>query len=168
MTVQQSYQFRRITKPDVDSTWALIEQLKIEQAEMTFTHLENKGEVADWIDNEAQLVYVALDEHQRVVSVVRGKRELMPELAHGVSLTAATHSEIRGHGVVAKLTLWALNEMKEQGVTVARIYVYEDNLSSLKSVEKLGFERTGTVPRLKRNVKTGAYVGDVIFHKFLD
>ena len=164
------YQLRRIKSYDIDSIWSLIEILKAEGAEITFTELTTKAEVLDFVDNPAQLSYVAVttNEPSRVLCLVRGRRDMTHEKSHAVFLTAATHPDARGSGLAAELTNYGLDQMKSEGVNIARIYVYSNNQASLNAVKKLGFILGGTVLRHHKDQCTGEYVDDLIFHKVLD
>jgi ribosomal protein S18 acetylase RimI-like enzyme len=155
---------------DIDSVWSLIQLLKAEGSEISFTELTFKEELMNFVDNPAQLCYVAAakEEPSRIRSLVRGRREMTSEKSHAAFLTAATHPEARGLGLAAKLTNFSLTEMKKVGVNIARIYVYSNNKASLKAVEKLGFMHSGTVLRHHKDQATGEYVDDLIFHKTLE
>ncbi len=164
------YNFRRMQTADLDSVWTLIEHLKQEGSEISFAELAAKEEAMQWVNNPSHLTYVAVDPQQedRVLCLVRGRREMTSEKAHAAFLTAATHPDARGTGLAAELTEFALEAMKHEGVTIARIYVYSDNEASLNAVRKLGFIHAGTILRHHKNVKTGEYIDDLIFHKLLD
>lgn len=155
---------------DIHSVWSLIQLLKTEGAEISFTELTAKEELLNFIDNPAQLCYVAADKEEpnRILCLVRGRREMTNEKSHAAFLTAATHPEARGLSLAAELTNFALAEMKTVGVNIARIYVYSNNKASLKAVEKLGFVHSGTVLRHHKDQATGEYVDDLIFHKLLE
>ena len=161
---------RRIKAHDIDSVWSLIEILKAEGAEISFTELTGKEEVMNFIDNPAQLSYVAVTEEEpsRVLCLVRGRRDMTTEKSHAAFLTAATHPDARGSGLAAQLTNFALDQMKNEAVNIARIYVYSDNEASLKAVGKLGFVHGGTVLRHHKDQVAGEYVDDLIFHKILE
>ena len=163
------YQLRRIESFDLGSIWSLIEILKAEGAEISFTELTAKDEVLNFIDNPAQLSYVAVttDEPSHVLCLVRGRRDMTAEKSHAAFLTAATHPDARGSGLAAKLTNYALDQMKSEGVNIARIYVYSNNQASLNAVKKLGFVHGGTVLRHHKDQCTGEYIDDLIFHKIL-
>ena len=165
-----NYYFRSIKSDDIDSIWSLIELLKAEGAEMSFTELTGKEEIMNFVDNPAQLSYVAVskEEPSRVLCLVRGRRDMASEKSHAAFLTAATHPDARGSGLAAELTNFALDQMKDEGVKIARIYVYSNNQASLNAVRKLGFVHAGTVLRHHRDQVTGEYVDDLIFHKILD
>ena len=164
-----SYYFRRIKSDDINSVWSLIQLLKAEGAEISFTELTVKEELMNFIDNPAQLSYVSVtkEEPSRVLCLVRGRRDMSSEKSYAAFLTAATHPEARGSGLAAELTNYALEQMKKEGVNIARIYVYSNNQASLNAVNKLGFVHAGTVVRHHRDQVTGEYVDDLIFHKIL-
>lgn len=132
-----NYYFRKTNSNDIDSIWSLIQILKTEKADMSFTDLQNKEEVLEYIDNPAQLTYVAVtkEEPSRVLCLVKGKRDMRSERAHAAFLSAATHPDARGMGLAAKLTNFALDEMKHEGVNIVRIYVYNNNQASLNAVK---------------------------------
>ena len=165
-----NYKLRKVKFYDIDGIWSLIEILKAEGADITFTELTTKEEVLNFVDNPAQLSYVAVttDEPSRVLCLVRGRRDMTNEKSHAVFLTAATHPDARGYGLAAKLTNYGLDQMKSEGVNIARIYVYSNNQASLNAVKKLGFMHGGTVLRHHKDEFTGEYVDDLIFHKVLD
>src|SRR5690606_26977808 len=125
----------KIMPSDMESLWSLIEILKLEKAEITFTKIQNKTEIMNLIDNPTQLTFVATtkNEPNQVLSVVKGRRELSKEKAHAVFLSAATHPQARGNNLAIKLTNFALEEMKKEGINIARIYVYSNNQASLNA-----------------------------------
>jgi ribosomal protein S18 acetylase RimI-like enzyme len=164
-----NYYLRRIKSDDLDSVWSLIELLKAEGAEVSFSELTTKEELMNFIDNPAQLSYVAVTKEKpsRVLCLVRGRRDMTSGKSHAAFLTAATHPDARGTGLAAELTNYALVQMRSEGVNIARIYVYSNNQASLNAVKKLGFVHAGTVLRHHKDEVTGEYVDDLIFHKIL-
>lgn len=164
-----NYSLRRIKSDDVDSVWSLIELLKAEGADISFTEFTVKEEIMDLVDNPAQLTYVAVtkEEPSRVICLVRGRRDMAVEKSHAAFLTAATHPDARGSGLAAELTGFALDQMRNEGINIARIYVYSDNQASLNVVKKLGFVHSGAVLRHHIDQAAGKYIDDLIFHKIL-
>jgi ribosomal protein S18 acetylase RimI-like enzyme len=164
------YNFRRMKSVDTDSVWTLIELLKAEGADISLTELTSKEEAMEWVNNPAQLVYVAVtsDEPEGVLCLVKGRRDLTSGKSHAAFLTAATHPDVRGTGLAAELTNYALSQMKSEGINIARIYVYSDNKASLNTVRKLGFVHAGTVLRHHQDQITEEYIDDLIFHKILE
>ncbi|ERJ11379.1 GNAT family N-acetyltransferase [Haloplasma contractile] len=165
-----NYYFRRIKSLDIDSIWSLIERLKAEKAEMSFTDYTSKEDIMNLVDNPSQLTYAAVTKEEpfRVLCLVKGRRKMSIERSHCVFLSAATHPDARGSGLAANLTNFALNQMKNEGVTIARIYVYSNNKASINAIKKLDFVHAGTVLRHYMDPLTGDYVDDLIFHKILD
>ena len=164
-----NYIFRKIQKEDTESIWTLFHGLKEEKIDMSFAEVKDKEEIRNFIDNPAQLTYVAVSEENpnEVLCLVKGRREMTTEKRHAVFLSAATHPKVRGIGLVAKLTAYALEEMKKEGVTIARIYVYSNNKSSMNAIKKLDFIHAGTVLRHHKDPSTGSYVDDLIYHRIL-
>ena len=166
---RMNYIFRKIQANDAASLLTLFKGIKAEQIDMSFAEISQIEEILAFVDNPSELTYVAVstDEPNRVLSIVKGRRELTAEKRHAVFLSAATHPLARGQGLAAKLTQFALEDMKKEGVTIARIYVYSDNQASLNSIQKLDFTLAGTVLRHHR-LETGEYIDDLIYHKVLD
>lgn len=164
------YSFRRINPTDTESIWSLIEILKAENVDMSFAEIESIEEILSFVDNPAELTYVAVtaEDPHRVLCLVKGRRDLSEEKHHAVFLSAATHPDVRGSGLAAKLTEHALVEMKKEGIIIARIYVYSNNKASLNAIRKLGFVHAGTVLKHHKDLNSGEYVDDLIFHKELN
>ena len=164
-----NYIFRKLQFNDAESLLLLFQGIKAEQIDMSFVEIKQIEEIQNFVDNPSELTYVAVlkDQPDQVLSIVKGRRELTEEKKHAVFLSAATHPSVRGQGLAAKLTNFALNEMKNQGITIARIYVYSNNESSINSVKKLDFTLAGKVSR-HHKLKSGEYVDDLIYHKILD
>lgn len=168
MEQQQNYHLARIQISDLDEAFALIETLRSEGAQISFTDYQTIDEIRHWPHSDEHLVYIARDNDNRLMAIVRGKRDNTPEKRHAVFLTAATAPFARGSGLAKTLTEFALDQMKLEGVKIARIYVYSDNHASLKAVSKLGFEKAGVVLAHHFDTKTQCYIDDIIFHKCLD
>lgn len=162
--------FRRMEAQDVESIWTLFQGIKEEKIDMSFAQIRKKEEISAYVNNPSELTYVAIseDDPEKVLCLVKGLREMTDEKRHAAFLSAATHPEVRGQGLVSELTDFAINEMKNEGVTIARIYVYSDNIASINAVRKLNFTHAGTVLRHHRDASTGNYIDDLIFHKILD
>ncbi|MBM7561712.1 GNAT family N-acetyltransferase [Fusibacter tunisiensis] len=161
--------YRKLTLEDVPMTWALFKELMTEKAEVSFCEVDSIDHLKEWVNNAEHLTYVAIDSSTgKVVGALRGKRENTEQKRHSVFLTAATLKDYRGHQVAKKLTEFGLSEMKNEGVKIARIYVYSDNTASLNAVKKLGFEASGRVVMHHWDPVCKRFVDDLIFHKKLD
>lgn len=168
MDNHSQWQFSRIRIQDLNEAWQLIEALRAEAAEISFTDYQHIDEIQHWPHSDEHLVYIARSSEGQLAGIVRGKRENSLQKRHAVFLTAATASFARGLGLANRLTTYALEQMRLEGVTLARIYVYSDNTASLKAVAKLGFEKAGVVKAHHFDLNTQTYIDDIIFHKILD
>lgn len=165
-----NYIFRTMVAEDAASLFDLFQGINAEQIDMSFSRISEMEEILAFVDNPAELTYVAVTEKEpnQVLCIIKGRRELSAEKRHAAFLSAATHPTVRGQGLAAKLTDYALHEMKREGVSIARIYVYSDNTASVNSIRKLNFTPSGAVLRHHKNLATGKYIDDLIFHKLLD
>jgi ribosomal protein S18 acetylase RimI-like enzyme len=165
-----NYIFRKMQVDDTESIWTLFQGIKAEKIDMSFAEITQKEEILAFVDNPSELTYVAVSEEDphEVLCIVKGRREMTVEKRHAAFLSAATHPHFRGIGLVAKLTEFALKDMKDEGITIARIYVYSNNSSSIKAIKKLDFIHAGTVLKHHKDIITGEYIDDLIFHKTLD
>lgn len=165
-----NFRYRPLAQEDLDSVWALFQGIKQENIDMSFAKITKKEALNTFVDNPSELTYVAVHEDapHEVLCLVKGKRDLTEEKKHAAFLSAATHPSVRGSGLVAKTTAFALEEMKKQGVNIARIYVYSNNTPSMNAIKKLQFTYGGTVLRHHKDPHTGDYVDDLIYHKLLD
>lgn len=165
-----NYIYRRMQTDDTESIWSLFQGIREEKIDMSFAEITQKEEIAAFADNPSELTYVAVnkDKPHEVLCLVKGRREMTEEKRHAAFLSAATHPHVRGTGLVAMLTEFAVNEMKNEGVTIARIYVYSNNIPSINAIKKLNFTHAGTVLRHHKDLKTGDYIDDLIFHKILE
>ncbi len=165
-----NYLFRKMQVEDIDSLWTLFQGIKAEKIDMSFTEMMAKDELLSFINNPSKLTYVATlkENPHHILCIVKGQREMADKKRHAVFLSAATHPQVRGSGLAAKLTNYALEEMKDEGVTIARVYVYSNNKASINAVKKLDFIHAGTVLRHHKDMLTGEYIDDLIYHKILD
>ena len=60
-----------------------------------------------------------------------------------------------------------MDRLKENGIKIARAYVYSDNTSSVSTLLKCGFTLSGCVHMHHLDERTNQYVDDLIFHKIL-
>jgi ribosomal protein S18 acetylase RimI-like enzyme len=165
-----NYIFRKMQVNDTESIWTLFQGIKVEKIDMSFAEITQKEEILAFVDNPSELTYVAVSEEDphEVLCIVKGRREMTEEKRHAAFLSAATHPNFRGDGLVAKLTEFALKDMKNEGVNIARIYVYSNNCASINAIKKLNFIHAGTVLKHHKDIITGEYIDDLIFHNILD
>ncbi len=158
--------YRPMHLSDLEKVWELVEVLKLEKAGVSIVDLSHKEELKKWLSDDHIFLYIAED-GENVLSILRAIRGGEPGTRYAVLLTAATHPDYRNKGIAKELVLAGLEDMKKDGVSLARIYVYSDNLPSINTALRLGFTVSGTVYRHHYNEAAGEYVDDLIFYKLL-
>ncbi|WP_425449157.1 N-acetyltransferase family protein [Dethiothermospora halolimnae] len=157
--------FRDIKKEDINQVVDFFKELHHEKAEVSFSEVEKKEEIEQWIDEPRMCLYVA-EEDGKILGVFRGKRGKEGR-NHSCFLTAAVSKKCRGQKIGQRLTNYSLDRLKEEGVKIARAYVYSNNPSSVSTLLKCGFTSSGCVHMHHFDEKTNGYVDDLIFHKIL-
>jgi ribosomal protein S18 acetylase RimI-like enzyme len=156
---------RPLEQRDVLKALSLFQKLESEMAEVSFTEVLEEEQICQWITNEQTFVYVAAD-GDLVLAVIRAKRE-NPDRPHAVVLTVAVDYQFRGQNIAKDLTLFCLDQIKEQGVDIARAYIYSNNYASVCTILSCGFVSAGSVHRHHYDERQKRYVDDLIFHKVL-
>lgn len=152
---------------DVEKLWELFEVLKIERTGMSFSEVDSRNEIRKWLEAENIFLYIA-EQDDSVLSAFRAVRGTEQNMRHAAVLSIATHPDYRNQGIARELINMGLEDMKKDGVTLARAYIYSDNIPSVSTALKLGFTLSGTVYRHHFNDSLKQYVDDLIFHKLLD
>lgn len=158
--------YRPMHLSDVDGVWRFLEVIKLENGQVSFVEIPDKEELMGWLENESLFLYIAecMDE---VVGLFRATRGSEKYKRHSVTLSIAIHPEYRNKGIAKELTNTGLEDMKKDGIVIARAYVYSDNIPSINTVLKQGFTFAGSVLMHHYNDKLNQYVDDLIFHKIL-
>lgn len=158
--------YRPMHLSDVDKVWDLFETLKLKQPDLKLIQIPDKKELRKWLNTENVFSYIAEDNEQ-VIAVLKGIRGKESGTRHAVYLSEATHPDYRNTDIDLALTSFALDDMKQDGVSLARVNVFSDNIVSLKTLLSLGFTISGTVFRHHYSEKIQQYVDDFILHKLL-
>ncbi|MFZ5353798.1 MAG: GNAT family N-acetyltransferase [Bacillota bacterium] len=158
--------YRPMHLSDVDKVWELLEVLKAENSQVSLIEIPGKDELKAWINNENLFLYIAEDE-DKVLGLLRAIRGTEHYKRHSVFLSIAIHPDYRGRGIARELTMTGMEDMKKDGIIIARAYVYSDNIASVNTVLRLGFTFAGAVYMHHYNEDTKQYVDDLIFHKVL-
>jgi ribosomal protein S18 acetylase RimI-like enzyme len=158
--------YRPMYLSDVDKVWELLEVIKDENVEVSLVEIPEKEELINWLANENLFLYIAED-GEKVLGFLKAIRGTDTTKRHSVFLSIAIHPAYRGKGVAKELTNAGLEDMKKDGIVIARAYVYSDNIASMNTVLSLGFAFAGAVHKHHYDEKTGKYVDDLIFHKIL-
>lgn len=158
--------YRPMHLSDVDSVWRLFEKLKQENSQVSFIEIPQKEELEEWLENENLFLYIA-ECKDEVVALLRATRGNEPHKRHAVTLSIGTHPEYRNQGIARELTNTGLEDMKKDGITIARVYIYSDNIPSINTILRLGFTFAGSVLMHHYSDMTKQFVDDLIFHKIL-
>jgi len=104
--------------------------------------------IAEWIDDPHSAVMVAtIDE--RPVAIARTALITPAEVwAHA----ARVDPDFRGRGIAGNLAAVLTDWARDAGAHVVRLLIEEDNVSSIRHVEKVGFRRTVQLARATRSV----------------
>lgn len=160
--------YRPMHLSDLDGVWRFLETIKKENSQVSLVEIPDKEELKSWLENESLFLYIAeCSDQDQVVGLLRGTRGSESYKRHSVILSIATHPDYRNQGIARELTNTGLEDMKKDGIVIARAYVYSDNSSSINTVLRLGFTFSGNVLMHHYNDKQKQYVDDLIFHKIL-
>lgn len=104
--------------------------------------------IGEWIDDSDSAVMVATIE-QRPVAVARTVLVTPAEAwAHAVRVDP----NFRGRGIAGDLAASLVEWARNAGANVVRLLIEQDNVSSVRHVEKVGFRRTVELVRATRSV----------------
>ncbi|MGE5632733.1 MAG: N-acetyltransferase family protein [Caulobacteraceae bacterium] len=158
--------YRPMHLSDVDKVWELFELLKEENAGVSFVEIPDKRELKKWLGNDSIFLYIA-ENGDGVLSAMRAIRGNDSGTRHSAVLSVATHPDYRSKGISKELVLSGLEDMRKDGVSLARLYIYSDNIPSISLALRLGFTVSGVVYRHHFDEQTKDYIDDIIFHKLL-
>lgn len=157
---------RRINEQDTDAIFDLCQLLKEENARMSFTDIEDKQQIKQWLDDPAIFLFGAFDDNGKLKGLLKATRG-KDNKTHSVYLAAATHPAYRKKHVAENLTLFALESLKNEGIKIARTYIYSGNTASIATIEKCGFTQSGRVVMHEFDEVTQSYIDDLIYYKLL-
>lgn len=164
--MSQQITYRIIQRGDFEAIFSLCEALKIENARMSFTDVDQITDVIAWYEASTVYLYGAFNERNELVGLLKGTRGVASK-AHSVYLAAAVSLAYRKLSIASDLTCFALSCMKQEGIKIARTYIYSWNKASIATIEKAGFIQSGRVYMHEYDEITQAYIDDLIFYKVL-
>ena len=159
--------YRPMHLSDIDKVWQLLEVLKIESIGLSFVEIPDKEELQSWLEAENNYFYIA-DDDENVLGILRALRGSERSTHYSVLLSVATHPDYRNQGIAKELISAGLEDMKKDGINLARAYILSDNITPICALLRLGFTLSGSVFRHHFDEVTKEYVDDLIFHKLLD
>ncbi|WP_432408691.1 GNAT family N-acetyltransferase [Wukongibacter sp. M2B1] len=160
-----SIRFRELEEKDVPKVISMFSNLSSERTEVSFVEIASMDEIKAWIKSPDTFVYVAAD-GDVISAVLRAKRG-KGNKKHSCNLTVAVDYSFRGNSIAKELTEYALRLLKNEGIKIARAYIYSNNKSSINTILACGFSFAGNVHMHHYDEKENIYVDDLIFHKLL-
>lgn len=104
---------------------------------------------ADWLDQPASHLLVAVDPDDTAIAMSRSR---LLSATEAWFHAARVHPEWRGRGIAGEmadvLRTWAAGE----GAVVGRLLIEDDNESSIRHVQKIGFRRVASVVRCTKPI----------------
>lgn len=159
-------QYRLMTTADIEGAIEIFTKLNAEAAQVSFAEILEQDVLLKELKDRNCYYYVATEEG-RIISVFRGRRG-EGNKNHAALLTIAIDPDYRGNHLAKPFTLYCLEQLKEQGVSLARAYVYSNNKPSINTLLSSGFTVSGSVFQHHYNEETNEYIDDIIFHKQLN
>lgn len=157
---------RKINEMDLDAIYELCRLLRDENARMSFTDIKDRNQINEWLSDPLVSVFADFDENGQLTGLLKATRG-KDNKSHSVYLAAATHPDYRKMNIAHRLTLYALEALKEEGVKIARTYIYSWNRASIATIEKCGFTLSGRVVMHEFDEATQTYIDDLIYYKLL-
>lgn len=157
--------FRELKEKDIPKVISMFSNLSKERVEVSFVEIASMEEIRNWITNPDTFVYVAAD-GDVISAVLRAKRG-SGNKKHSCNLTVAVDYSFRGNSIAKDLTEYGLKQLKNEGISIVRAYIYSNNKSSINTILSCGFNFAGNVHMHHFDEKSDRYVDDLIFHKVL-
>ena len=157
---------RAIVKSDIEAVYGLCQLLKGENARMSFTDVETAEDVSKWLEDQSVYLYGAFDLDGKILGLIKATRG-RGNKSHSAYLAAAVHPNARKKNIATDLTLYALAELKKEGLLIARTYIYSWNTASINTIEKCGFIQSGRVFMHEYDTETQGFIDDLIYYKCL-
>ena len=159
--------YRKASLKDLYNILSFCRELKEEKAKMSFCDVDNTSEIQSWIDNSNMYLFIAVDEVNNIIAGMFLAKRGLNNKRHSVYISAAVNKQYRNHGVATTITNTSLEEIKKDGVIIARTKIYSWNELSIKTIKKCGFIESGKSFMHEYHEDHGGYVDDLIFHKII-
>lgn len=158
--------YREVNFDDIEMLFDFFMKLKEETGDVSFSEVENKKEIIDWVQDCNTYMIIAESDNNELLGIFRAIRGDVGR-EHSCFLTIAVKLKFRGKGIAKSLTKYGVSIIKQKGVKIARAYVYSNNIQSVNVLLKLGFVLSGCVHMHHYNSDESRFVDDLIFHKIL-
>lgn len=157
---------RKINEMDLDAIYKFCHLLREENARMSFADIKDHSQINEWLSDPLVSVYGDFGDDGQLRGLLKSTRG-KDNKSHSVYLAAATHPDHRKMSIAHRLTLFALEALKEDGVLIARTYIYSWNQASIATIEKCGFTMSGRIVMHEFDELTQTYIDDLIYYKLL-
>ena len=158
--------YRKAQLDDLESIVEFCNELRDEDVKMTFVQIDSVEVLEDWMNDPYMHLYLALAEDGEIAGMFRAKRG-EGNKEHSAYIAAAVNKKFRNKNIATELTLFGLEDVKKEGVMIARTKIYSWNHASIATIKKCGFVESGRIVMHQYEEALGKYIDDVIFHKVL-
>lgn len=158
--------FFKATQEDIKEILEFCLELKEQGAKMSFTSLDTEEKLVETFNDPLIYLFISKNEKNQVTSMFKALRGVGKK-SHSVYVACAVKKEFRKKNLASSIVEYALNEIKNDGVLIARTKIYSWNKASIATIKKCGFEESGRYFMHEYEENLGMYIDDLIFHKLL-
>jgi len=139
-------------REDLDDLLDFINSLVREEAPILLMSELSREEEKKWLDErlmsikKGEVIYLVAEIEGKVVAGGEISKH-KGRMSHVGTLGIAVKSGYRHLGIATKLVESLLQEAKKQGLKTIRLEVLKNNLPAIALYKKLGFKKTGEIPR---------------------
>lgn len=156
---------KKVTLDDINPILEFCLELKSQDAKMSFTSFDTYEKIESYINDPIVFLYITLDGNT-VTSMFRALRGEGNKV-HSVYVACAVKKEYRQKNLATTITNFGLEDVKKEGVLIARTKIYSWNKASIATIKKCGFEESGRVYMHQYEPSVEGYIDDLIFHRVL-
>jgi RimJ/RimL family protein N-acetyltransferase len=157
--------FRALTRADIPAFLDLCQELRSQQAGVSFVRIEGEEKIREWLDNPRIYLYGIYDEQTLLGAFKAEQGEQGKE--HSCYIAGALTASKRGQGLGKRMLELSLKELESQGIWMVRAWVYSNNHPSLCTLLSAGFTWAGSVVKHQWSPEEHKYIDDLLFHKEL-
>lgn len=158
--------YRPMHLSDIDNVWEFLEKLRLHHKDIQSVDVPDKKDLKKWLIDGEIFLYIA-ENGENVLAILKAIRGKDNETRHSAYLSEAIHPDYLNKDIGEKLTFFALEDMKKDGVSIARVNIYSNNIQSITTLLKLGFNISGSIYRHHYNKNKEEYIDEIIFYKLL-
>lgn len=157
--------FRALTQADIPAFLDLCQELKDQQAGVSFVRVGGEEKIREWLTNPRIYLY-GIFEEQSLLGVFKAEQGEQGK-EHSCYIAGALTANKRGQGLGKRMLEKSLKELQKQGIWMVRAWVYSNNHASFCTLLSAGFTWAGSVVKHQWSEKEQDYIDDLLFHKEL-